>query len=292
MRALPDGNQGFYPELRSSGSQGSWHNSAPCGCGMEVPTFFLEPLPATKAYQPFLPCDPVYNIAVCFPEANRRPSAAAWNRWLLLSLTSRVLEKRIHSIWSGPPTLKDKGLNRACTSGDEDLGALLGVLLHTFPYYPTEQIASLKFLNFPGGLSPSPPCKQTLDCILLLITLEPLQDQSFQLPEPERCLFFLQLFAPWLIAGETRNLKDAGIFWFIFSSCPRHHHACVLHWHANTTQSNDLPQGLRRTPWNSTSLNIFGQAVSAVLHIGDPEFGSLRVDGEAALFVNRTTFSA
>ena len=121
-------------------------------------------------------------------------------------------------IWSGPPTLKDKGLNRACTPGDEDLGALLGVRLHTFPYYPTEQITSLKFLNFPGGLSPSPPCKQTLDCILLLITLELLQDQSFQLPEPERCLFFFfwQLFAPWLIAGETRNLKDAGIFCSFF----------------------------------------------------------------------------
>ena len=131
-------------------------------------------------------------------------------------------------------------------------GAFLGVRLHSFPYYPTEQLTFLKFLNFPCGLLPPPPCKQTLDCILPLITLELLQNQSFQLPEPERCLSFfsfcLHLFAPWLTAGETRDLKDAGIFCSFFPSCPRRCHACVLHWHANNTQSNGLAQGLRRTP--------------------------------------------
>ena len=103
---------------------------------------------------------------------------------------------------------------------------------------------------------------------------------------------FLHLFAPRLIAGETRNLKDAGIFCSFFSSCPRHCQACVLHGHANNTQSNDLAQGLRRAHWNPTPLNIFGQAFSAVLHVGDPESGSLKVNGETALFVNRSNFSA
>lgn len=104
--------------------------------------------------------------------------------------------------------------------------------------------------------------------------------------------FCLHLFAPWLTAGETRDLRDAGIFCSFFPSCPRRCHACVLHWHANNTQSNDLAQGLRRTPPNPTPLSICGEAASAVLSIGDPESGRLKVNGETALFVNRSKFSA
>ena len=81
----------------------------------------------------------------------------------------RTFEKRSHLIRLGPPTLKDKGLNRACTPGDEDLGAILRFCLHTFPYYPIEKFFTfLKFLNFPCGLLPSTPCKHSIVFCLLL----------------------------------------------------------------------------------------------------------------------------
>lgn len=65
--------------------------------------------------------------------------------------------------------------------------------------------------------------------------------------------------------------------------------ACVLHWHANiaramtcsTSQENLIP-----------CISVSAEACSAVLSIGDPESGRLKVNGETALFVNRSKFSA
>lgn len=156
---------------------------------------------------------------------------------------------RAHLIRPGPHTLKGKGVNRTCASGDGDLGVMLGVCLHTFPYYPLEKsFIFLKFWTFPGGLLLITPCKHT---IVFPMTLELLQDHSFQPPESGRCIpIFLGLIAPPLIARETRCLKVSGIFLFTFSSCLAPLHVLLF--------TGICWQYTEQRPYNETMLQASG----------------------------------
>lgn len=154
-------------------------------------------------------------------------------------LCIRTFEKRIHLIRLGPPTLKDKGLNRACTPRDEDLGAILRFCLHTFPYYPIEKFFT--FLKFTSRVVCYHPLHVNTQLYYAFYYAWAVAGPVFSTARARKIpsYFFGTICTTTHCRWDQKLKRFWPFFLFTFSSCLEHCCACVLHWHANNTQSND-----------------------------------------------------
>lgn len=146
-----------------------------------------------KAAFHFLPRGPIYSIGAF---ASSRQTGEHLLQ-LKISLTSvsnlLILSERAHRIRSGPPTLKEKGLYRACAAREGNgRGDMLGLCLHTFPDDPVQKFLTFsKFLKFPCGLLPSIACKHSFVlCFILHLSCCRVSLSNFQ-NQNDACVYFL-----------------------------------------------------------------------------------------------------